>query len=399
MIILNTCISEYTYRNIFIMEKTPNLADDSIDTVSLDDQSSNLLLNLPPQFGSGQMGNFALPGSNQTQDIIAEESLFDNAISHHVGAHPVSSPGAGNNAAAVFNIKTPLAPIQQNSGQQSKTTIPPHLIPLGPDGLPLLNSDGTPVIRNGSPSLILGSNNQQQLSEIFPFLKPENQHLHQLAYTPPTNNTEVDNRDFLSRAINVIHDLPMDTRRRVLAGMMMGLPMTALTLATLGAPTMAIAPMALAIPGFLMAGFTETNPNRSRHGGHGHGGHHHGAAHGRHGAHGAHGGSHGGVTSDGVHFGISRRRGLAGLIDAARQFQRAHNTAHSSHLAEASARTQEPNTNDSNNVSSPGGPIAALASRQAGNQRRGPSGGPIATLASRDNHHHQHGHGTQHLFG
>ena len=284
------------YRNFFIMEKTPNLADDSIDTVSLDDQSSNLLLNLPPQFGSGQMGNFALPGSNQTQDIIAEESLFDNAISHHVGAHPVSSPGAGNNAAAVFNIKTPLAPIQQNSGQQSKTTIPPHLIPLGPDGLPLLNSDGTPVIRNGSPSLILGSNNQQQLSEIFPFLKPENQHLHQLAYTPPTNNTEVDNRDFLSRAINVIHDLPMDTRRRVLAGMMMGLPMTALTLATLGAPTMAIAPMALAIPGFLMAGFTETNPNRSRHGGHGHGGHHHGAAHGRHGAHGAHGGSHGGVT-------------------------------------------------------------------------------------------------------
>ena len=366
--------------------------------MSLDDQSNNLLLNVPPQFGSGQMGNFALPGNNQTQDIITEESLFDNAISHHIGAHPVSSPGTGNNAASVqFNIKTPLSPIQQSSAQQSKTTIPPHLIPLGPDGKPLLNPDATPIIRNGSPSLILGSNNKQQLSQIFPFLKPENQHLHQLAYTPPTTETEVDNRDFLSRAINIVHDLPMDTRRKVLAGMMMGLPMTALTLATLGAPTMAIAPMALAIPGFLMAGFTETNPNRSRHGGgHGHG--HHGA-HGRQGAHGGahgHGGSHGGVTSDGTHFGISRRRGLAGLIDAARQFQRSHNTAHSSHLAEANAHAQEPNTND--NVSS-GGPIAALASRQAGQgHQHGSSGGPIATLASRQAGH-QHGNGHQHLFG
>lgn len=344
------------------------------------------------------MGNFVLPGNNQTQDIIAEESLFDNSISHHVGAHPVSSP-------AVFNIKTPLSPIQQqnSNAQQSKTTIPPHLIPLGSDGLPLLNSDGSPVIRNGRPSLILGSNNQQQLSEIFPFLKPENQHLHQLAYTPPQNDTEVDNRDFLSRAINVIHDLPMDTRRRVLAGMMMGLPMTALTLATLGAPTMAIAPMALAIPGFLMAGFTETNPSRSRHGGHGH--------HGRQGAHHGHGhgagSSHGGVTSDGVHFGVSRRRGLAGLIDAARQFQRSHNTAHASHVAEANnalAREQQPNNNPNENVSPSGGPIAALAatSRQSdhGSSSRGGGGGPIATLASRDAgaNHQQHG-GHQHLFG
>ena len=76
---------------------------------------------------------------------------------------------------------------------------------MGPDGKPLLNPDGTPVIRNGAPSLILGNNNQQQISEIFPFLKPENQHLHQVALTttsrPQSNETEVDTRDFLSRLV------------------------------------------------------------------------------------------------------------------------------------------------------------------------------------------------------
>ena len=50
------------------------------------------LVNVPPGFGAGQMGNFALPGNNQTEDIIEEETLYDNAISHHIGAHPASNP-------------------------------------------------------------------------------------------------------------------------------------------------------------------------------------------------------------------------------------------------------------------------------------------------------------------
>ena len=311
------------------------------------------LVNVPPGFGAGQMGNFALPGNNQTEDIIEEETLYDNAISHHIGAHPAS---------AVFNIKTPLSPIQQNSVSQHRSTIPPHLIPLGPDGEPLLNSDGSPVIRNGAPSLVLGNNNQQQISDIFPFLKAENQHLHQLANRPPLNDSNIDTRDFLSRTINMVRDLPMDTRRQMLAGLMMGLPMSALTLATLGAPTMAIAPLALAIPGFLFAGFTETNPS-TRSGGGGHG--HHGL-HGLHGRHGQHGGGHG---AHGGHGGHHRRRGIAGLIDAVREFRR------SQHAQPTSAAT----TNT--------GPTDSSLSRQADQSEHD------------HDHGHGHGHGLHNLFG
>ena len=290
------------------------------------DQSS--LVNVPPGFGAGQMGNFALPGNNETEGTYQEESLFENSVSHHLGSAPLQG-------SAFFNIKRPLGTIDQNDNRP-KTTIPPHLIPLGSDGTPLINPDGTLILKEGQPLLNYGDN-KKKLTDIFPFLGADQQHLHQLQYIPPSGNgTDVDNRDFLTRALNMARELPMDTRRRMLAGLTMGVPMAALTMATMGVPTLAIAPMALAIPGFLFAAFTETQPNAStRQGDDGHGAH---GLHGllRHGGHGGHGhGDHGAAQRTNEHghghgahttTGHSRRRGIAGLIDAVRDFRRNHNT-------------------------------------------------------------------------
>lgn len=237
---------------------------------------------VPAGFGAGQMGHLVVP--NNTQQHLAEESLLMNAISHHLGDAPLD----GN---AFFNLKSPLAIASEGSGNP-KTTIPPHLIPLGPDGQPLLHPDGSPT--NNLPL----NDQAASLTEIFPFLRQDQQHLHQIPLVHiPENLTEVDNRDFLTKSLNMVRELPMDTRRRMLAGMMMGVPMAALTMATLGAPTVAIAPMALAIPGFLFAAFTETD------------------------------GSHARQEPSHQHNHHHPRRGIAGLIDAVRDFRRSQNNA------------------------------------------------------------------------
>ena len=228
------------------------------------------------------MGTLNIP--NGTAQQIAEESLLMSAISHHLGDAPLD----GN---AFFNLKTPLE-LSQDSNKP-KTTIPPHLIPLGPEGTPLLNPDGTPT-----NNLVLTRNSA--ISDIFPFLSQDQQHLHQIPLVLNSTGEVVDDRDFFTKSVNMVRELPMDTRRRMLAGMMMGVPMAALTMATLGAPTVAIAPMALAIPGFLFAAFTETNPaeqNSRQEPAHAHGGGHH----------------------------HHPRRGIAGLIDAVRDFRRSQN--------------------------------------------------------------------------
>jgi hypothetical protein len=281
----------------------------SLSSVSIDQSS---LANVPPGFGAGQMGTLALPTNNKTEELIQQQSLFDNSIAHHLGDHPLQG-------SAFFNIKTPLEPVAQQNNA-ARTTIPPHLIPLGADGTPLLNPDGTPVLKTGNPLLALGDN-RQKLTDIFPFLDPQQQYLHQIASLKQSiNESRVDNRDLLTRVLNYAREMPMDTRRRMFAGLTMGVPMAALTMASMGLPTLAIAPMALAIPGFLFAAFTETMPTntRSREGqvplDHGH------DAHGHHGA-GGHG--HQGAGGHGHHGG--RRRGIAGLIDAVRRFRVSQN--------------------------------------------------------------------------
>ena len=262
-----------------------------------DQQSVQSNVNVPPPagFGAGQMGTLNVQ-SNGTASLqqIAEESLLMNAISHHLGDAPLDG-------SAFFNLKSPLEIVQE--GGKLKTTIPPHLIPLGPEGTPLLNPDGSPT-----NNLVL---TDHSITDIFPFLSQDQQHLHQIPLVNLAQNiTEADNRDFFTKSVNMVRELPMDTRRRMLAGMMMGVPMAALTMATLGAPTVAIAPMALAIPGFLFAAFTETNPNHnSRQGQQGQ--HHH-----------------------------APRRGISGLIDAVRDFRRSQNNATLAAPASSSTDTE-----------------------------------------------------------
>jgi hypothetical protein len=67
-------------------------------------------------------------------------------------------------------------------------------------------------------------------------------------------------KNMLTSMIDSVRDLPMDTKRHMLANMMFGVPMAAITMAAAGVPHLAIAPLATLIPGFLFAAFTDTSP-------------------------------------------------------------------------------------------------------------------------------------------
>ena len=53
----------------------------------------------------------------------------------------------------------------------------------------------------------------------------------------------------MTAAVNMLREAPFETRRRMLAMMMFGVPMTALTMATVGVSAHFIAPLAMVIPG------------------------------------------------------------------------------------------------------------------------------------------------------
>ena len=244
---------------------------------------------IPPGFGSGQMGNVPLPA-------LADDSLdpeIDGEDDYQDLSKPLSHVGGLDDGRpqAHFKIRTPIPPPPATTSAPPGTTIPPHLIPLGPDGKPLLNPDGTPT-RN-----FIGSG--QQVSEMFPFLDPSIiGKFYEKTTQPPENETYIDNRDFITRAVNMMSELPMDTRRRMLAGMVFTVPMAAATMAAVGVPSMAIAPLATVIPGFLFSAFMETDPaaiaaNRENN--------------------------------------PPRRRGIAGLVDAIAEFRASHGEGHGQH--------------------------------------------------------------------
>ena len=176
------------------------------------------------------------------------------------------------------------------------TTIPPHLIPLGPDGTPLLTPDGSPIRSNRfpfTPVKSLNDKRNQNITDRFPFLAHFTTTRVPVRLSTSTEASVVDDRDFMTRMIHMVRELPMDTRRRMLAGMMFAMPMAVSTLATVGVPTLMIAPLATIIPSFLFAAFTETDQQPSSSESHGH------------------------------------RTGLAGLVDAVRIFRSRNNTGSS----------------------------------------------------------------------
>jgi hypothetical protein len=93
----------------------------------------------------------------------------------------------------------------------------------------------------------------------------------------------------------MMRELPMDTRRRMLAGMVFSVPMAAATMAAVGVPSLAIAPLATVIPGFLFSAFMETDPA---------------------------------VIAANRENRPTRRRGISGLVDAIQEFRRSNGTAH-----------------------------------------------------------------------
>ena len=188
-------------------------------------------------------------------------------------------------------------------------TIPPHLIPLGPDGNPLINPDGS-LIKTSDYNMY-----KNKLTELFPYLDSNTTTLIRNVNDQNTTTTteavvieddeESSDKDPITAMIDTIHDLPMETRQHMMANMMFAIPMAALSMVAAGVPQLAIAPLALVIPGFFFAAFTETGDGtaatRNGHGHHGHHGHH---------------GQEGDAASDDHH----NRHGISGLIAGVRDF-------------------------------------------------------------------------------
>ena len=139
-----------------------------------------------------------------------------------------------------------------------RSTIPPHLVPLGPDAQPLINPDGTLYdqinVKGGSNSQMFSYLNNIAVTTSSPILTSI------ISSTTLVATTESEDKDMITTMIDSVRDLPMDTKRHMLANMMFMVPMAALTMAAAGIPHLAIAPLATLIPGFLFAAFTETNP-------------------------------------------------------------------------------------------------------------------------------------------
>jgi len=106
-----------------------------------DDPDKNNYFKIPPGFGSGQMGNVPLPGVvDDSLDADGEEEYQDlNKPLSHVGGLEDGRP------LAHFKVRKPLPAQPATTSAPPGTTIPPHLIPIGPDGQPLLNPGATVI--------------------------------------------------------------------------------------------------------------------------------------------------------------------------------------------------------------------------------------------------------------
>ena len=152
-------------------------------------------------------------------------------------------------------------PIVNKLELKVKQHIPPHLIPLGPDGNPLINPDGSLY---DQPNFSVGQNTQMfsylnyiEKTTISPEFTSKSLIVTDVA---SLEHPDSEDKDMITTMIDSVRDLPMDTKRHMLANMMFMVPMAALTMAAAGVPHLAIAPLATLIPGFLFAAFTETNP-------------------------------------------------------------------------------------------------------------------------------------------
>ena len=271
----------------------------------------------------GHLGNKQYPVKN----IIFDDAATFSEIKKH---------NLPDGETIYFNIKQPLPSMKGVNRKQNlapppapapfSTTIPPHLIPLGPDGAPLVRPDGS-FIDPTKSGLAVGDNH---LGQRFPFLSKEQVEIKSPIFQTPTfipptdisdpdgdfypteqsepdvgflwelfgtgvprkkkrkgNNKkdvlddveeeedeeEEDHRDMFTRAIETMREMPMETRRHMLASMMITVPMAAVTMAAAGLPHLAIAPLATVIPGFMFAAFTDVNPHDDPGGGHHHGHH------------------------------------------------------------------------------------------------------------------------------
>ena len=203
-------------------------------------KTNDQTVNLTQPFGLGHLGGKRYPVKNI---IFDEDATFSKIKSQNVMDGDI----------IYYNIKKNLpSPQYQNIQTQSisnidTTTIPPHLIPLGADGSPLVEPDGTFI----SPVGKYGQGNQ--MSQMFPYLADKNLYTTRAPSTKTTtatielnttstihadgsHNNSTDNRDMITRTIDMIHAMPMSTKRHMLANMVVGVPMAAITMVAAGLP-------------------------------------------------------------------------------------------------------------------------------------------------------------------
>ena len=191
-------------------------------------------VNLTQPFGLGHLGGKRYPVKNiifdddATFSKIKSQSVIDGDIIYYNIKKNLPSPQHQNiESHSISNLDT--------------TTIPPHLIPLGSDGSPLVEPDGSFI----SPG---GYGQRNQMSQMFPYLSDKKYYTTRSPLTttttatidltsstsPTDSHNTTDNRDMITRTIDMIHAMPMSTKRHMLANMVVGVPMAAITMVAAG---------------------------------------------------------------------------------------------------------------------------------------------------------------------
>ena len=192
--------------------------------------------NLTQPFGLGHLGGKRYPVKNiifdedATFSKIKSQNVMDGDIIYYNIKKNLPSPQYHNiRSHSISNIDT--------------TTIPPHLIPLGSDGSPLVEPNGSFI-----SSSSYGQRNK--LSQMFPYLSDKKSYTTTIPDTttsmptiglnstvsPVDSSNNTDNRDMITRTIDMIQAMPMSTRRHMLANMVVGVPMAAITMVAAGLP-------------------------------------------------------------------------------------------------------------------------------------------------------------------
>ena len=151
------------------------------------------------------------------ENIQSHSQRSEGLGSGHMGSFPSANlvpKSTETNFGDLLEIRKKFAPLafDPEATRKPVAKIPDHLIPLGPDGKPLLNPDGSPAthLRLDGPSH-LGMGSSYELGETV------GQIVEVTSVETTTEVTEAPSGGFLSNIMNSVRNMPFETRRQMFA--------------------------------------------------------------------------------------------------------------------------------------------------------------------------------------